>query len=350
MTNTDIATMDRPTKTVSVLPYEYMNIGDRWRYATALAGAKELLPKGLRSGTTEETAAKVFLILETGAMLGLHPMGAFQGIDVIEGKATISPRLFTALARSAGHKLREQESGSIREGTYTFTVTIIRKDDPEYPVSRSFGLEDAVQAGLCQLVGQPGQHKVQARSKNGDPLPWERYTKDLVQWRAYGRLMRAGAADVTMGVGYFPEELDVLVTEEGEVIRDDGQIEERLIETIKAMDDKADLARIWGQHHPKGEDGKAHADDFWSPRVEAEFAAHLSTVTKDSRPAKPQGAPGNTGDARIDEPAGDGPGEEDAVEVTDEDEDVLPDDATEEEIAAWEAREVARARARGELI
>lgn len=368
-TTTDVAVVDatdRQTKMVSVLPYEYMNMQDRWRYAVALANARTLLPKGLLSGTPQETAGKVFLIMETGSMLGLHPMAAFQGIDVIEGKATITPRLFTALARRAGHKLREKVTGSIRGGDYEFTVTLIRADDPEEPISRSFSLEDAEQAGLCKIVGEPGAYRVEARSQTkNEPLPWEKYTKDLVQWRAYGRLMRAGAADVTMGVGYFPEELEVMVTEEGEVVRDMGAAEDAIIEEITKADDKAVLARIWGEHHSKAEDGgDPIPDELWTSRVAAEFASKLSTTTKDSRPpkdAKP-GAPGNTGEPAIDdapvpEPEAEDSNVEDAIIV--EFGETEPSPAAAEQAAAvaqadmseeeWERAELERAAAAGEL-
>lgn len=341
MTTTELATVDadRPTKLVSVEPYAYWPMNERVAYARMLAGAKELLPKGLRSQTVDETAAKVFLVLETGAMLGLHPMAAFQGIDIIEGSATISPRLFTALARQAGMKLREAESGSIRTGDYTFTVTLIRPDDPDWPITRSFGLEDAVQAGLCKVVQQQdGTFRVEARSSSGAVKPWEAYPKDMVQWRAYGRLMRGGAADVTSGIGYFPEELEVMVTESGEVMRDDGQIEERLIEVIKGMDDKADLARVWGEHNPKGDDGKSRPDDVWSDRVQAEFAAHLLTVKKDSRPPK-DGAPGHTGETSIDTPAPDQDAADGEPEIDPVTGGTIVDGMTEEE---WEAAELAK--------
>lgn len=303
MSNTELAPLSgvpapegTVTRIVNVLPYAYWPMNERIAYARMLAGAKELLPNGLRSATVEETAAKVFLVMETGAMLGLHPMAAFQGIDVIEGSATISPQLFTALVRGAGHKLRIKESGTIAGGDFRVDVTLIRKDDPDEPIEASWSLEDSVQAGLVELIkGTDGRYTVRARSHKGNALNHELYPKDMTQWRALGRLARRGAADVTMGIGYFPEELEVAVSADGvRSVTDMKPIEDALIERFTAYDDKADMATVWQEHHSNGV-----ASPSWTARVEAEFTAHLSTLTKDSRPPR-DGAPGNTGDPDVD--------------------------------------------------
>src|SRR5690606_40318504 len=92
--------------------YSRWDMPTRQQYAMMLAGAKELLPAGLKANTPQETAARLFLALETGDMLGLHPMAAINGIDVIEGNPTISPQLALGLIRKAGHKVRIEETRS----------------------------------------------------------------------------------------------------------------------------------------------------------------------------------------------------------------------------------------------
>ena len=304
MTSTDLATVsgDTVTKMINVLPYAYWEVGERIKYANTIAGARGLLPSGMKDAPPQEIAARVFLIFETGAMLGLNPMAALQGMDVIEGNVTISPQLFTGLVRGAGHKLRIKESGSIGAGDFRIDVTLIRKDDPEEPVEASWSLEDAVQAGLCDLIrdSSTGLFRVNARSKNNNPLNWEKYPKDMCQWRALGRLARRGAADVTMGIGYFPEELEVALGELGNGREEMRPFEDALIEEFRKLDDKAGMAALWAREHPIGTDEHRHPSDAWTQRVEAEFAAHVSTLTRDSRP--PQiGAPGQTGDPEVDE-------------------------------------------------
>lgn len=99
-----------------------------------------------------------------------------------------------------------------------------------------------------------------------------------------------------MGIGYIPEELEVLVDEEGTRSAPDVEAEDDLIARFKQLDDKKDMADVWAKNHVMG-----LASDAWTARVDAEFSSHLSTLTKDSRPPK-DGAPGQTGEPAIDEP------------------------------------------------
>lgn len=296
---TDLATVtpETPTKTVSVLPYAYWGMPERVDYAKMLAGARGMIPAGLQGNTPEETAARVFLVLETGAMLGIHPMAALQGIDVIKGTAALSPQLFTGLARGAGMKLRIKEVGTIEGGDFAVEVILIRPDDDE-PIQARFSLQDALRADLISKYEPEragGPYVVKSGSDN-----WRKYPQDMCQWRALGRLARRGAADVTSGIGYFPEELEVLVTEEG-VRQDMAELENPLIAEFDGLDDKADLAVIWEREHPFGADQHRHATDAWTSRVDAAFAGALAKATKDSRPPV-QGSPGHTGDPDLDGP------------------------------------------------
>lgn len=313
MTGTDIATTGG-TQTVSVLPYSHMSAPARQNYAHVLAGAGDMIPAGLNDRQTgRPSPAKIFLVLETGAMLGLHPMAALNGIDVIEGKATISPRLFTGLVRGAGHKLRINESGSIGSGDYRVDVVLIRKDDPDEPIAASWDMDDTVQAELAKYEPDAnGRWRVTARSNRGNALNWEKFPKDMCLWRALGRLARRGAADVLMGIGYFPEELEVAVDEEGERV-DYTEREDAIIAAAQGFDDKADMAGLYLEHHPVQEDGSRAPSEVWTGRVQAAFDAHLATLTKDSRPPK-AGAPGQTGDALVD-------GGEDTIDA-----EIVPDD------------------------
>lgn len=293
MTNTEVATITEPRREIPS-QYRLWSMADRAAYARMLAGAAELVPSGLRGGSVDGTAAKIFIATETGDMLGLHPMAAIGGIDIIEGQPTVSPQLALGLIRKAGHKPRIIETGTVEDGDLKCVVTLIRGDDPDDVITKSYTLHDAARAGLCTyaLDPQTGKWVVTARSRAGNPLNWEKYPADMCQWRAVGRLMRAGAGDVLLGVSYFPEELEALVDESGvrtEAIGEDEQNE--YIDRIKALDDKADMETIWQE---------INRAEKWTTKLMAEFDAHLSTLTKDSRPPK-DGAPGHTGDPEIDD-------------------------------------------------
>src|SRR3954454_4478080 len=123
------------------LVYSTASLSERKEYAQAIARAGDLLPKGLLEEATDDngrtymrpSAGKVLLIAETGNMLGIHPIAALNGVNVIEGKPTISPALMSALVRRAGHKLRVTTAGTIEGGDFQASATLIRADDPHHP-------------------------------------------------------------------------------------------------------------------------------------------------------------------------------------------------------------------------
>ncbi len=285
----------RPQTGYSVLPTLA-----RMDYATKLAGAGDMIPSGLFDKRTgQPSPAKIFLAFETGAMLGLEPMAALQGIDVIEGRATIAPRLMLALIRQAGYRVKITESGTVEGGDYAVTTRAYRPEDPDDSEEATFTIQQAARAGLCKYAVDPatGLWKVTARSQKGNPLPWEMYPEDLTQWRSVSRLGRKGFGHILLGIAYTPEELEAVVGEDG--TRDqtvDTEGEAKLLQELLAIDDRQDLRAFFT---------RVNGDDSWTPKLSAEFDAHLMRVTKDSG-KKAVGAPGNTGDPDLDgEPVAD---------------------------------------------
>lgn len=200
----------------AVVAYESASLNDRMKYAQTLSAAGDLIPKGLWSpvqrqdgtmGPPAPSPGKVLLVMETGAMLGLMPAAALQSIDVVEGKATLSARLMGALIRKAGHKLEIVKSGTIPDGDYSVTVTGTRADDGSVFTS-TWDIPRAIRAGLVQTYEQNarGVWEVRARSKNGDPKPWEAYAELMPVWRAMSEVGREGFADVLFGL-YSTEEM-----------------------------------------------------------------------------------------------------------------------------------------------
>jgi len=199
-----------------VTQYEAAGLDEKMRYVQTLASAGDLIPKGLWDRGAP-SPGKVLLVMETGAMLGIHPMAALGGIHVIEGKPTISPGLMSGLVRKAGHKLRVTTKGTIEGGDFAATATITRSDDPDFTYSATWTPARAARAGLCKYELKSGKWAVTARSKSGNPLPWEAYSEGLCKARAIGEVVREGGEDVLMGVSYTPEEMGALVTDAGEL-------------------------------------------------------------------------------------------------------------------------------------
>lgn len=209
--------------------YQQSTLDERYRYAKAIAAGGELLPKGLwanvknpETGLMENrpSAGKVMLITETGLMLGLHPMAALRGIDVIEGNPTLKPALMSALIRDAGHTLRIQQTGTVEGGDLAVTVTGIRTDDPDFPYVYTWTPHDALRAGLLDSYapGADGKWIAKARDDKNRPKPWEKWTARMCRWRAVGDVGSSGFEDVLMGLHYTPEELGADVNDAGELV------------------------------------------------------------------------------------------------------------------------------------
>lgn len=259
-TNDDADPTDAPTpgRDLAVMPAG--SLDERIRYANTLAQAGDLIPRALNDKRTgQPSPGKVLLVIETGAMLGIHPVAALMGVNVIEGKATLSPGLMSGLVRTAGHKLRVRMTGTVRGGDLTATATLVRSDDPDEPFESSWDVHRAARAGLCTYVQEGATWTVRARSDKGKPLPWETYTEAMLKARAIGEVCREGAEDVLMGAKYTPEELGATVNADGEFVEAEilsvtsnapaeptaEQIAEQAVARAKAMPDVASVVGVW---------------------------------------------------------------------------------------------------------
>lgn len=196
---------------VTVDAYSRASLAERKTYVQALAQAGDLLPKTLWENVRREDGSvagqrpspgKVLLMAETGAMLGIHPMAALQGIHIIEGKPSLSANLLAALVRRAGHRLRVSTTGSWTAGTFVARAELVRADDPDFTFAVEWGNERAQRAGLT--------------SKSG---PWKTYPEAMSKSRAITEVIREGAPDVTLVPAYSAEELgESNIDESGELI------------------------------------------------------------------------------------------------------------------------------------
>jgi len=182
-----------------ITQYEAAGLDEKMRYVQTLTSAGSLIPTGLHD-KGQPSPGKVLLVLETGAMLGIHPMAALGGIHIIEGRASISPGLMSGLVRKAGHKLRVTTTGSIKGGDFAATATLTRADDLDFTYSATWTLARAATAGLA-----------------GKSV-WKNYGEAMCKARAISEVVREGAEDVLMGVSYTPEEMGALVTDAGEMV------------------------------------------------------------------------------------------------------------------------------------
>lgn len=186
------------------LVYAVASLRERQDYALALSKAGELIPRGLRDPNGHPNPGKILLVTEYGNALGIHPIVALNGIDIIEGNLTITPALMSGLVRERGHKLRVSTDGT--GPGLTATAVLVRSDDPGHPFQVTWTMADAKAAGL------------EGKSN------WKKYPRAMLKARAISEVCREGAEDVLMGA-YVPEELGATVNEAGVVI--DAEIVEQ---------------------------------------------------------------------------------------------------------------------------
>jgi hypothetical protein len=144
MSGTDLAVIDQ---------YARASLDERQRYATMIAGAGALLSQSVRN----QGAPGVFLMAETGAMLGIHPVAALQGVHVIDGKPTLSANLLSALVRRAGHKIRVTTTGAWGNGTFVARAVLIRVDQAARRGRRPAG-QAGPMAAVPRVDGQGSSH------------------------------------------------------------------------------------------------------------------------------------------------------------------------------------------------
>lgn len=113
------------------------DLDQAFRLAQALSHS-QLVPNTLRGKPSD-----ILVIVLYGQELGLPPMQAMQVIDVMNGRPSLRANLWVALARKAGHKVRLVESTA-----ESATVTVIRHDDPDGPITATYTIADAKTAGL----------------------------------------------------------------------------------------------------------------------------------------------------------------------------------------------------------
>lgn len=243
----------------AITPYVSASLDEKRAYVQTLAAAGDLIKKGLwanvknpETGLMENrpSPGKILLVVETGLMLGLHPMAALQGIDVIEGNPTIKPALMSALIRDAGHVLRIEQTGTIEGGDFAVTTIGIRSDDPEHPYIYTWTPHDALRAELIDSY-QPdanGVWRVRCVDKNGLAKPWQKWTARMCRWRSLGDTGSAGFEDVLLGMHYTPEELGATVDENGAAVdvREIAQAEpsEEWAALIEACTTKDELTAV----------------------------------------------------------------------------------------------------------
>jgi len=149
------------------------------------AQAGDLVPAHIRS------PAHAVVVIQAGAELGLPPMAALRGVQLIKGKVTLAADVQLALMIRAGVRYRWVEATAER-------AELRLQRHGQDPHSSVFTIADAKRAGL-----------------NGDN--WRKYPAAMLRARAISAAGRAYMPDVLAGV-YTPEELTAAGVSPGGVV------------------------------------------------------------------------------------------------------------------------------------
>lgn len=146
-------------------------------YARAISGGA-ILPAAYRG-----KPADILIATGLGKAIGIAPAQSLYEIYVVNGRPSPSANLMAALVRRAGHLIR------IEGNERTCTATLVRKDDPEYPFSATWTIE---QAHAAKLTGKD---------------TWNAYPAAMLRARAISEVVRMGASECVLGMDYSAEEM-----------------------------------------------------------------------------------------------------------------------------------------------
>jgi hypothetical protein len=259
-----------PTEQPNLLPVALnepiSGLDEAWRLAKALAIAS-VMPRDLHGKPADVLAMVLY-----GRDLGLSPMQSIQGIYVVKGKPQLASQTWTALARRHGHKVRIIESTDD-----LCTVQITRRDDPDYPHTETFTIEQALKAGLCS---RNAEGQITARSKSGEKLPWESYTKTMLRNRAISAAGKFTCPEVATGFAiegdydYIQDDDDDPVTvTQPDMHRDN----------LSAADLQAEVLRAEAAYQQPGDD--PNIQDAEVVADPPPYAATVPTAAADAAPA-----------------------------------------------------------------
>lgn len=160
-------------------PTTQTQLGEQVEWAKLVASS-DIIPDSYKG-----KPANILIATGFGASMGLSQAESLYRISVIKGKPTMSAELIAAQVRKAGHKLRivkDEEHTSV-------TATIVRSDDPDYPISVTRDITWAKSMGL-------------ANNQN-----YQRQAMTMLTWRAITAVAREAAPEALFGVAYTPDEM-----------------------------------------------------------------------------------------------------------------------------------------------
>lgn len=200
--------------------------------------------------------ASILTTMLAARSLDIPMWASFQEIIVQKGKVSMTSHLMQALVAREGYMIVPIEEECNEQGAKVRVYRPGIGKDRCGHADVKFDLNDAIRAQLLTKNSSTG--KLIARSSKGEPLPWEKYTPDMMLWRAVSRAARTYFADVLMGMNYTPEEIGATVDEDGRPVKanavrveDDPQAVDLSLK-IAAVETSRELRIIWQEAKNRG--------------------------------------------------------------------------------------------------
>lgn len=159
----------------------------------------------LSEAQREKGAHAIVLALGLGRHLGWPGEVALMHMWVIEGNVTLKPKSARSLLIGKGCRFRDTVEVNEYGVPISHTIRFRRPDwDEDEWESETYTIHDARRARLVDFVLNESGDIVDLRARtsgpNGTPKPWELYPKDMLKWRATGRVVDSYALDLTVGL------------------------------------------------------------------------------------------------------------------------------------------------------
>lgn len=174
--------------------------------------AKMIALSSVIPSSLQKKPADIFVILLIARELGIPQMSAINGVNVIQGKLSVSPQLMLAL---------------IRRRMPNCFIKIETCDDPVKCIVTMARDKDKMDEAYTTIWDMERARKLQLDQKDN----YKKQPLTMLQWRAVGDASRKIFSDVLNGL-YFPDELNdgsIFINEEGEVEK------ERVVRNIKPV-------------------------------------------------------------------------------------------------------------------
>lgn len=177
------------------------NEWEGFQQAVVRAFEQGLLPDSI------DNAKKAIVLASKGRELNMEPLYALSVLYLVHGKPALEGEAMLGLT------MRRYPNAKLEWVEQTHQKAELRMARPGGNYSTfSFTVEDAVRAEILEKINPDGTVRAATNKYGKRNTVWEKYTKDMLMWRAVARAIRFLFPECIQGC-LTPDEVDTLTTE-----------------------------------------------------------------------------------------------------------------------------------------